>query len=154
MPTLATTAKKLATKLLGKEEEGKPIEDLAKSLGKAQKAVAMWKGSAGRLGAARVLALVKAHHPNVDLAVVTAGRPASKVDGSPLTDQDFVAINQSVRGLATKVAEACESEGYYPPFDMDGKRITKKAAQPSTSTPQVPEDCAADRAPAEEVAKK
>jgi len=150
VPALVASTKKLLTRLFTKEGAPKTTNDLLKSLSKAHKAVGLWKGSAGRSGAARVLSLVKAHHPNIDLDKLLAGRPASKMDGSPLTDKDFQAIVVSMRGYATKIAEACEEELSYPPFDMEGKMMSTSSKKPRSSTPQVPEDRDAGEVPAKE----
>ena len=120
----------------------------------AHDAVVHWKGSACRIGAARVLSLVKAHHPNIELDKVLAGRPASKMDGNPFTEQEFQEVVGSVRGYATAVATKCSTDRFYSPYDMQGNKLNHVTKKPSSSTPQVAEDRVAGKAPAKESSEK
>jgi hypothetical protein len=57
--------------------------------------VADWKQSSARGGARTVLALAKAHYPELDLDLITSGILESGEDGAPV---DEAAIRQSVLG--------------------------------------------------------
>ena len=97
---------------------------------------------------------MRAHHPNIELDKVLAGRTASKIDGSLLTDQEFQGIVNSVRGHATKVAAACKTDLFCPPYDMQGNKLNVDSKKPSMVTPKVAEDRVAGKVPAKESSEK
>ena len=129
---------KLIAKLFPKAPP-KTTDQVLSKLANAHDAIVHWKGSACRIGAARVLSLVRTHHPGIALDKVLAGRPASKIDGCPLTDQEFQERVNSVRGYATAVSTGCSTDLFYPPYDMQGNKLHVDQKKPSSLTPKVAE---------------
>jgi hypothetical protein len=77
--------------------------------------VADWKQSSARGGARTALTLAKAHYPELDLDLITAGIPKSGEDGAPV---DEAAIRQSVLGYDQLCALGTQLNVYYEPYDL------------------------------------
>jgi hypothetical protein len=88
-----------------------------------------WRLSAARAGINRVLSLVKAHHPNIDLATVTSGLPELKADGSVLEKKEFHDIGKSMRGLSTAIASKLHLDKFF--YVCDGQNNPIKATAPA-----------------------
>jgi hypothetical protein len=82
-----------------------------------------WKQSAVRASVNRVLAMVKAHHPNIDLPVVTSGLPELKADGTPLEMKEFHEIFRSLRGLSTSIVQKLKLDKFFYPCGPDNKPV-------------------------------
>jgi hypothetical protein len=91
-----------------------------------------------------VLSLVKAHHPNVDLATITSGLPELKADGSVLEKKEFRDIGKSLCGLSTTIASKLHLDKFFYACDAENNPIkatssTNGEKAPSMMTPNVAE---------------
>jgi hypothetical protein len=89
---------------------------------------------------------VTAHHPDVDILVVSSGLLELKEDGTPLTSAEFHEIGRSLRGLATAAAKRLKLDKFFYPCDTNNKPLTmptksKNSSQqmPASSTPATAE---------------
>jgi hypothetical protein len=70
--------------ILEEENLPKDPEGLLEKMFWVPQYFAWWKQLSARASINRVLGFVKAHHPNIDLPVITSGLPELKADGTPL----------------------------------------------------------------------
>jgi hypothetical protein len=83
------------------EEENLPKDaaGLLAKMGRMPTYISRWRYSAARMAMNRAFALVKAHHPDVDVPVVAFGIPEMKEDGTSLTTKEFHEIGDHFVGL-------------------------------------------------------
>jgi hypothetical protein len=97
-PKLKDRCVKAVSAVLEEECMPKDAHGLLAKMTNMPQYVTHWRLSAARAGINRVLSLVKAHHPHIDLATVTSGLPELKADGSVLEKKEFREISKSLRG--------------------------------------------------------
>jgi hypothetical protein len=103
-----------------------------------------WKNSAACTRVNQALALVKSHHPDVNIGVVTSGIPERRADGTEFTKAEFNTLRNSLCGYSTRLARTLKVDRFFSEYDMEGQLIKATFTQkthgaPSTSTPEVPE---------------
>lgn len=98
---------------------------LLKRLGKIPKYFYDWKDSSTRAGAARALALVKAHYPQVDLDLILGGVLEKKTDQSPHTKESYIVECRSVRGYATSLAAEIADCPYFHMYDHNSAKLKR-----------------------------
>jgi hypothetical protein len=97
--------------------------------------ISRWRYSAARSAMNRAFALVKVHHPDVDLPVVASGIPELKEDGTPLTTKEFHEVGRSLRGLATTAAQKLKLDKFFYPCDADNEPIKMVEKSQAKTTP-------------------
>ncbi|CAM0908140.1 unnamed protein product [Alopecurus aequalis] len=131
--------------LLPEKELPTSIAEFLRKLSKIPDYVTQWKQSAARAGASRALSLVKAHHPNLSIEVISAGKPEKHEDGRPFTAEDYSIVEKPLRGFATRLCSSVNVDKFFHPYQLDGTRTKATPTlgatnAPSTSTPTVPHE--------------
>jgi hypothetical protein len=143
-PELKNKCLKALSAVLDEELVPKDAPGLLSKMTNMPKYVAHWRLSGARARINRVLSLVKAHHPDVDLATVTSGLPELKADGTVLENKEFHDISKSLRGLTTTIASKLKLDKFFHAFDAENKPInvttpTNGEKAPSVATPNIAE---------------
>jgi hypothetical protein len=143
-PELKDRCMKACGAVLEEESMPKDAQGLLAKMTNMPQYIKQWRLSAARTGINRVLSLVKAHHPNVDLATVTSGLPELKADGSVLEKKEFRDISKSLRGLSTTIAGKLHLDKFFYVCDAENNPIkaaapTNGEKAPSVTTPNVAE---------------
>ena len=68
--------------------------------------ITRWKLSGCRKGAMRVMALAKAHYPDIDPAKLVGGFPQFNLDNTEFGGKDLDAISKETRYAATLIAQS------------------------------------------------
>jgi hypothetical protein len=143
-PELKDKCLKALSAVLDEELVPKDAHSLLAKMANMPKYISHWRLSAARTGINRALSLVKAHHPDVDLATVTSGLPELKADGSALEKKEFREIGKSLRGLTTSLASKLHLDKFFYACDAENNPIkagapTNGDKAPSVTTPSVAE---------------
>ena len=84
-----------------------------------------WRRSAARRASMRILALTKAHYPDVDTELLTKGWPC-KSDGTPLTKEDIKAIDVKTRHHATVLTDNLSLSTFQVGYTAEGAKLSPK----------------------------
>ena len=117
----------------------------------------LWKQSAMRRSAIRILALAHSYYPTVlEPAMLTLGKPEQHENGTPFSQDDFKAEEKLVRPYACEIANKMDPEVWVHHYDLENKRVAPETVPiinfgrpsqdmagapstvPSSSTPAAP----------------
>ena len=82
----------------------------------------------------------KAWVPDLDPAGVARGYPTVKEDGSPFSQDDFIAYVREVRSQATSLGDDTNVDKYQPGFDNANKKMATPSYKLADLIPPVRED--------------
>jgi len=119
------------------ENHPKDAAGLLEKMSRMPTYVSRWRYSAARTAMNRAFALVKVHHPYVDLPVVSSGIPELKEDGMPLTMNEFHEVGRSLRGLATIATQKLKLDKFFYPYGADNEPIKVVEKSQAKMTPVV-----------------
>jgi len=97
--------------------------------------IARWKLSGCRKGAMRVMALAKAHYPDIDPAKLAAGFPQFNLDNTEFDAKDLAAISKETRYAATLIAESLNLEKFQHGYDRKNHRVDTPEPVPTILIP-------------------
>ena len=83
----------------------------------------------------RVMALTKAHYPDIDLAKLAGGFPQFNLDNTEFGGKDLAAISKETRYAATLIAEGLNLEKFQQGYDKKSRRIDTPDPVPAILTP-------------------
>ena len=135
----------------------KEPERLVDELSRAPGYMRLWKQSAMRRSAIRILALAHSYYPNVlEPAMLTLGKPEQHENVTPFSQDDFKAEEKLVRPYACEIANKMDPEVWVHHYDLENKRVAPETVPiinfgrpsqdmagapstvPSSSTPAAP----------------
>ena len=94
-----------------------------KELSRAPGYVKAWKQSSFRHAALRILALTCSYYPKVvEPELLTLGKPERHEDGSTFSNDDFKALEISVRNVACKIVEKMDPEIWTHHYNMQNEK--------------------------------
>ncbi|KAM0899831.1 hypothetical protein ACQ4PT_021030 [Festuca glaucescens] len=123
------------------------VDEIVRKLDKVTHNIMQWKLSLARTGIHRVLAFQKAHHPDVDIDVVTSGFPKKYADSHLFGVKERAIAILSFHGFATRFADAMKLDKFFSASEIDGRTVRPSISDfafatlvstpaPSTLTPK------------------
>jgi len=83
----------------------------------------------------RVMALAKAHYPDIDPEKLAGGFPQFNLDNTEFSAKDLTAISKETRYAATVIAEELNLERFQQGYDKKGRRIDAPEPIPAILIP-------------------